>query len=186
MAEEKKQKQDKEKEKKADLKKKEQKQEKEKKQHAREEELEEILVRICGYDIPGSRNLFSGLTRIKGVSWSIANAACVILKIPRDRKISTLTKEEISKIEHFLKNPSIQKFLMNRRFDRDTGETRHYVGTELDIKKDFDIRNMKRMRSYKGVRHTAGQPVRGQRTRSHFRSRGKAVGVKRRKEAKTK
>jgi len=179
MAEEKKQKQ--EKEKKADDKKKEQ-----KKQSTREEGLEEIIVRICGYDIPGSKNLFPGLTRIKGVSWSIANAACVILKIPRNRKISSLTKEEILKIEQFLKNPSIHNFLTNRRFDRDTGETRHYIGTELEIKKDFDIRNLKRIRSYKGLRHIAGQPVRGQKTRSHFRSRGKAIGVKRRKEAKTK
>ena len=36
---------------------------------------------------------------------------------------------------------------------------------------------MKRLKLYKGMRHAAGQPVRGQRTRSHFR-RGTAVGVK--------
>ena len=45
------------------------------------------------------------------------------------------------------------------------------------MKREFDIKRMKKIKSYKGARHSAGQPVRGQRTRSHFRSRGKAVGV---------
>ena len=53
------------------------------------------------------------------------------------------------------------------------------MGAELDMRKDFEIRKMKKIRSYKGVRHIMGQPVRGQRTRAHFRKTGKAVGVKR-------
>jgi small subunit ribosomal protein S13 len=36
---------------------------------------------------------------------------------------------------------------------------------------------MKKMRSYKGIRHMQGQPVRGQRTKSHFR-KNRTVGVK--------
>ena len=45
--------------------------------------------------------------------------------------------------------------------------------------KEFDIKRMKKMRSYKGIRHASGLPVRGQRTKSHFRKKGKnkAVGV---------
>jgi len=35
---------------------------------------------------------------------------------------------------------------------------------------------LKKMKSYKGWRHSLGQPVRGQRTRSHFR-KGSAIGV---------
>jgi ribosomal protein S13 len=34
------------------------------------------------------------------------------------------------------------------------------------------------MKSYKGIRHSAGQPVRGQRTRSHFRAKKKATGLR--------
>jgi|SRR3989344_8133090 len=156
--------------------------EKEKKQvkpQPDKEMLEESLVRIAGYDVPGSRNIYAGLTRVKGVSWSISNAACLKLGFPKSKKISELTKEDIAKIEQFLKNPNIQDYLKNRRFDLETGETKHYIGSDLDMKKDFDIRRMKKIRSYKGIRHTAGQPVRGQRTRSHFRKVGKAVGVKR-------
>ena len=156
--------------------------EKEKKQvkpQPDKEILEESLVRIAGYDVPGSRNLYAGLTRVKGVSWSISNATCLKLGFPKSKKISELTKDDILKIEQFLKAPDIQDYLKNRRFDLETGETKHYIGTDLDMKKDFDIRRMKKIRSYKGIRHTAGQPVRGQRTKAHFRKVGKAVGVKR-------
>ena len=142
---------------------------------------EEFLIRISGYDVPGSRNIYAGLTRIKGVSWSISNAICLKLAFSKSKKISDLTKDEIVKIENFLKNADFKEFLKNRRFDQETGESRHLVGTDLDIKKDFDIRRMKKIKSYKGVRHTMGQPVRGQRTRSHFRKGGRAVGVKRSK-----
>ena len=96
----------------------------------------------------------------------------------KNKKISELSKPEIEKIESFFKNMQIPDFLKNRRLDPETGETKHYLGTDLDMKKEFDIKKMKKIKSYKGIRHSLGQPVRGQRTRSHFRQRGKAVGVK--------
>jgi len=150
----------------------------EKKPYKPEEERDEVLVRIKGYDIPGSKNVYAGLTRVKGVKWGIANATCVILKIPKSKKISELSKEEIKKIEEFLKDPKVKEFMMNGRNDLETGETKHFTGSDLDMRKDFDIRRMKKMRSYKGIRHTAKLPVRGQRTRSHFRKKGQAVRVK--------
>lgn len=153
----------------------------EKAKHHQEMESTEVLVRISGYDIPGSKQLYPGLTRIKGVSWIISNATCLKLGFPRTKRILELSKEDIKQIEQFIKNPTIQDFQKNRRKDIDSGETSHVIGTDLDMKRDFDIRRMKKIRSYKGIRHTAGQPVRGQRTRSHFRNRGKAVGVKRKK-----
>ncbi|MFH1290692.1 MAG: 30S ribosomal protein S13 [Nanoarchaeota archaeon] len=146
-----------------------------------EDESEEVLIRIAGKDIPGSKKIYPGLTRIKGVSWVISNAACIRLGFPRDKKISELSKEEIAKIEEFLKNPDVKDFMKNRRSDPETGETKHYISTDLEMKKDFDIRRMKKIRSYKGIRHTSGLPVRGQRTRSHFRKKGQAVAVKRKK-----
>ena len=156
------------------------KQEKEekKKQFLASQTVEESLVRIAGYDIPGSRNVYAGLTRIKGVSWSMSNATCLLLEIPKNKKISELSKEDIKRIEDFIKNPQISDFMKNRRTDFEAGETKHYTGTDLDMRRDFDIRRLKKIRSYKGVRHTAGLPVRGQRTRSHFRKKGQAVRVK--------
>ena len=58
----------------------------------------------------------------------------------------------------------------------DSGYDKHTVGPQLKLKKEFDIRRMKKTKSYKGMRHAVGLPVRGQRTKGHFR-KGKAVGV---------
>lgn len=145
------------------------------------EEEPQMLVRIFGYDIPGSKNVYVGLTRIKGISWAVANAVCIKLNLIRSKKIGDLKKDEIHKIEAFIKELPIPDFLKNRRFDPETGETTHYLGTDLEMKHEFDIKKMIKIRSYKGVRHAAGQPVRGQKTRSHFRSRKnkQAVGLKR-------
>jgi small subunit ribosomal protein S13 len=151
----------------------------------REKILAEALVRIMATDIPSNMKLYAGLTKIKGVSWSFSNVICQMLKIDKNKKMVELTEAEIKKITDFIKNPdpSIPPWLFNRRKDRETGEDKHLATTELDLQKEFDIRAMRKMRSYKGVRHSMGQPVRGQRTRGHFRS-GKAIGVQRTKVTK--
>lgn len=142
------------------------------------EEKNEVIVRILGQDIPGSKNLYVGLTHIKGVSWSIANVACIKLNLDRKKRIKDLDKKEIERIENFLKTLDTYVFLMNRRADFDTGDNRHLLGTDLDVRKEFDIKRLKKIKSYRGNRHALGQPVRGQSTRSHFRKSGVAVGVK--------
>lgn len=148
------------------------------------------IVRIMQTDIPGNKKVLAGLTYIKGVSWSISNAMCKILDLNPEKKISDLDEKEIEKIIKFLQNPSaLPLFLMNRRKDFETGENSHLIGTSLDMKKEFDIRRLKKIRSYRGLRHATGQPTRGQRTKSHFRERkGKkrVVGVQKKKEAAAK
>lgn len=68
---------------------------------------------------------------------------------------------------------------MNRRKDVESGEEKHLTGTDLDLRKDFDIKKLKKIKSYRGLRHTAGLPTRGQRTKAHFRSnRKKGSGIK--------
>lgn len=155
---------------------------KEQKEHKlkqqKEEEFLESLVRIYGKDIPGNKKVYPGLTYIKGVSWAVSNAICRILKINKNSKISELSKEQIDGIESFLQKPAIYDYLKNRQKDYDTGEPKHILTNELDMARDFDIKRMKQIKSYKGMRHALKQPVRGQRTRSHFRTTGVAVGVK--------
>ncbi len=135
------------------------------------EENTETLVRVYGYDIPDSKNIYVGLTNIRGVSWAIANAVCVKLNYPKSKKIRDFTKQELTAIESFLDNLDIPDFLKNRRKDRETGKTEHFYGSDLDMKREFDIKRLKEMRSYRGARHALKLPVRGQRTRSHFRTR---------------
>ncbi len=151
--------------------------EKPKRQESQKEE-NEILIRILGFDIPGSKNLYTGLTRIKGVSWAVANAVCIKLGFPKNKKVSELSKDDIQKIESFLGELPIYEFLKNRRTDLESGKTSHLFGTNLDMRRDFDIKRLREIKSYRGVRHALKQPSRGQRTRSHFRKRGVAMGVK--------
>ena len=139
-------------------------------------ESHESIIRILSTDIPGNKNIYTGLTKIKGVSWSFSNAICNVLKIPKNKKIKELAREEIDKISDFIKNPRLPDFLMNRRKDIESGKDKHLIGPDLDLQKEFDIKRLKKIRSYRGKRHSLGQPVRGQRTRSHFR-KNKAVGV---------
>lgn len=141
------------------------------------------IVRIAGADIKGEKQLFTSLMRIKGVGGYLANAICRIHNFDRNRKVGTLTEQEIKKIEETLKNPlkfGIPNWALNRRKDIDTGEDRHLVGPDLTFTQKQDVKKMIDIKCYKGVRHMFGLPVRGQRTRSSFR-KGKTVGVVRKK-----
>ena len=102
---------------------------------AQQQELDkgyrERIVRILAKDIEGNNKIAVGLTNIKGISWSFANAVCKVLKIDANRKIGSLTPEEIKTISDFVKNPKVPVFILNRRFDLDTGDNKHLVGTDL-------------------------------------------------------
>ena len=138
------------------------------------------IIRILAKDIRGDKDIYSGLTLVKGISWSFSNVVCKKLGIDKRKKIEDLSKDDIEKIENFIKTAEVPGFLVNRRKDLDTGEDKHLNGSDLDLQKDFDIKKMKKMKSYKGVRHNAGLPVRGQRTKSNFRKnrkKGGTVGV---------
>jgi len=141
-----------------------------------EKKEEAMLIRILATDIPGNKKVLPGLTRIKGVSWSFANSMCKVLKIDKNKEVKDLSKEEIGEIIKFVQNPKLPEFMLNRRKDLETGENKHIMGADLDLRKEFDIKRLKKIKSYKGLRHATGQPVRGQRTRSHFRE-NKTVGV---------
>ena len=181
MAEEKKQ-PEKQKEKKVDV----NKEEKKKTFLVSKEAPTGRIIRILQTDIPGDKNVYAGLTRIKGVSWSISNAVCILLKLDKTKKIETFTKEEVAKIEETLKEHKFPKFLLNRRNDFTTGEDNHLLGQGLDMEEELDIKRLKKIRSFRGLRHAMGQPTRGQSTKSHFRTnRKKGVGMKLKKPTTT-
>jgi small subunit ribosomal protein S13 len=146
------------------------------KPEVKQEKDEGLLVRILSTDIPGDKKILAGLIRIKGISWTFSNAVCNALKIDKNKKIKDLTKEEIEKISGFVARPKLPDFILNRRKDIETGESKHLIGSDLILQREFDIKRLKKMKCYRGLRHSQGQPVRGQKTRSHFRS-NKSVGV---------
>ena len=133
------------------------------------------IVRIARTGIDGTKPVAEAITGLKGVSQMYGNAIAHELDY-RDEKIGDLSDEEINEIEEELKNPDLPEWLLNRRNDRETGEDTHLVESDLELKQEFDIRRLKEIDSYKGWRHKIGLPVRGQKTKSSFRS-GSKVGV---------
>ena len=144
----------------------------------------ERIVRILAKDIEGGMTVYAGLAKIKGISWTLSNAICKILKMDKKRKIGSLTEDEVGKITAFVKNPEVPIYLLNRRKDFETGEDKHLTGSDLELRNEFDIKRLKKIKSYKGYRHVAGLPVRGQRTRSNFRrNKSKGAGIKKKPKA---
>lgn len=140
---------------------------------------EDRIIRILSKDIEGRMKIYPGLTKIKGVSWNLSNSVCKKLKIDKNRKIGSLSNEEIAKISEFIKNPKIPTYGVNRKKDFETGENKHLVGSDLELQKEFDIKRIKKIKSYRGYRHMADLPSRGQRTKSNFRkNKSKGAGIK--------
>ncbi len=143
------------------------------------QDYEGKVIRLLSKDIEGKMKIYPGLTKVKGISWSFSNAVCKKLKIDKNRKIGSLTKEEMTKIAEFIKNPEVPKQILNRRDDFETGKNKHLTGGDLELQTEFDIKKLKKIKSYRGYRHMSGLPLRGQRTRSHFRkNKSKGVGIK--------
>ncbi|MEK6934641.1 MAG: 30S ribosomal protein S13 [Nanoarchaeota archaeon] len=141
------------------------------------------IVRIINADIPGGKKIQQALIQIKGISYSFSSALCNIMNFEKSRKIGELTTEEVKKIEDIIKDPNKYKlpsYLLNRRRDPETGKDIHVTSANLKLTTEFDVKKLKSIKSYRGIRHAQGLPVRGQRTRSNFR-KGKAVGVSKKK-----
>ena len=150
-----------------------------------EEQKQELkyFVRIANTDLDGNKTISRAMTKIKGVSFRFSDVILNVAGIEKTKKAGYLTDNEVDKIEDITKDPSkfnIPSWLFNRKRDPEDGRDRHLVGTALSFTQDNDIKIMKKIKSYRGIRHSLGLPVRGQRTRSNFRkNKGKVLGVKR-------
>ena len=159
----------------------------EKTQQTKQDDLR-YFVRIANTDIDGKKQVMHGLTRIKGVGFMFSNMVCSIANIDRTAKIGYLNDNDVKKLEDVIKNPAKYNapiWMLNRRKNIEDGSNNHLVTSDLAFAVENDIKMMKKMRSYKGVRHGMGLPVRGQRTKSNFRkNKGKVLGVRIREGAK--
>ena len=140
-----------------------------------------VMIRIANTDLEGRKHIYVALRKIKGVGFMFSNAICNSLGLDKKRKAGTLEEKEIKAIEALIENPGkFPKWLLNRRKDYDTGDDLHVFGSRLKLRKEFDVKRLKKIKSYRGMRHAFGLPVRGQRTRAHFR-KGRSVGVQKKK-----
>jgi len=138
------------------------------------------IIRFVGTDIEGAQPVTYALTKIKGVGIKLANAIIEKSGISPEARMGFLSSAEVEKIEDILKNPvkyGIPLWLLNRRKDVETGKNIHLLGSDLLLQTKNDIDQMKKIRSWKGFRHSYGLKVRGQRTKTTGR-KGKAIGVK--------
>ena len=138
------------------------------------------IVRLSGTDLDGSKKLIYGLTKIRGVGVSLANAVAKAADLKAEMRIGNLTEAEVEKIEDIIADPTkygIPPRVLNRRKDLESGRDLHFVGPDLALRVKSDIDFMKDLRTWKGIRHSLGLKVRGQRTRTTGRM-GKAVGVR--------
>ena len=122
------------------------------------------MARISGVDIPKQKRGVVALTYIFGVGTSRAKQILAEAKVSEDTKVADWTDEETSNIRE-----AVGKFKIE-------GELRSEI--QLKIKRLMDIG------CYRGIRHRAGLPLRGQRTKNNSRTRkGKRKTVANKKKA---
>ena len=144
------------------------------------------IIRIANSDVSGEERLVNALTSIRGIGPRISNAIVQKLKLNPNKLAGKLDDKNVVDIENAIMNLNdyVPDWLLNRQKDYDTGEDIHPVSVELKMTHDEDLNRMKKVKSYKGIRHASGHKVRGQRTYSNGR-KGLALGVSRKKGAQT-
>ena len=143
------------------------------------------IIRVANTDLDGRKKIFYALQKIKGVGFMFANAVLRQANIPLDKLAGELTDEEVERINSVIASPlsnGIPAWMVNRRRDYESGVDKHLILGDLDFVKSNDIKRLKKIKSYRGIRHHLGLPVRGQKTKSNFRkNKGKVMGVNKKK-----
>lgn len=141
------------------------------------------IVRLSNTDVDGEKNVVYGLTGIKGIGLHMATLIADQAGIERYKKMGHLTDSQIEKIQELINklNENAPGWMLNHRKDYDTGKDIHLISSDIDMRLRDEINIMKKIRSYKGVRHESGLRVRGQRTRANNR-KGLALGVSKKRE----
>ena len=109
------------------------------------------MARIAGVDIPKQKRGVISLTYIYGIGTSRAKEILAQAKVDESTKVSDWSDEEIGNIRDAVGTFKIE------------GELRSEI--QLNIKRLMDIG------CYRGIRHRAGLPLRGQRTKNNSRTR---------------
>jgi ribosomal protein uS13 len=144
---------------------------------------EKVFFRKLRSQVDGNAKIEYGLTQIRGIGRRFAQAIVRVAKIDINLRIGAIPEKDLNRIEEIIVDPitnGIPAWMVNRKKDLVTGENLHIIGNRLELSVRRDIDRMKRIRSYKGVRHHRGLKVRGQRTKSTGRH-GLVVGVIRKK-----
>lgn len=117
-------------------------------------------VRISGIEIPVQKKVKVSMTYIYGIGDTLATKILSLARVDGDKRTKDLTDDEINRIRTVVENDTMKV----------EGELRQEIFQ--------NIKRLKEIRSYRGVRHRLGLPVRGQRTKSNAHTRkGKHIAV---------
>jgi small subunit ribosomal protein S13 len=146
--------------------------------------VENLIVRVIGKDLDGTKTIEDSLRGIKGIGQRvgrvISNKFCKENNIDKNTKLGDLKTEDVKKLEAIVSDPStagLPAWALNRQKDYETGEDKHLTMNDLDFQLRNDFGRLAEIKSYRGLRHSWGLTVRGQRTRSTHRGKGGSVGV---------
>ncbi len=116
------------------------------------------MARIVSVDLQDKKRIDFALTKIYGIGWSNVVPILKAAKVDSAKRTNELTEEEISRIQKVIEGYTVE------------GDLRRKV--------QENIKRLKEIGSYRGIRHSRNLPVRGQRTRSNARTkRGKRVTI---------
>ncbi len=124
------------------------------------------MLRLVGIDLPENKRIVIALTYVYGIGPKVAKKILEKAKISEDLRAKDLTAVDVAKLQKI-----IEEFKV-----------------EGDLRKEIreNIQRLKRIGAYRGSRHSAGLPVRGQRTRTNartLRGKRKTIGAMKKEDA---
>ena len=124
------------------------------------------MLRLVGIDLPEDKRIEVALTYVYGVGPKISKIILEKAKVDGNIRAKALTAEGVAKIQKILEEFKV----------------------EGDLRKEIreNIQRLKRIGTYRGSRHTAGLPTRGQRTRTNartLRGKRKTIGAMKKEDA---
>ena len=142
------------------------------------------IVRIAGKDLDGNLPIYKALSGIKGISHRMGTIIAVQFEkqsgVAFDSKLGLIEEDKDKELEKIVQKPEefgVPNWALNKRKDFNSGRDWHATMAELDLELRKDLQRLKMIKSYRGLRHSWGLPVRGQRTKSTHRGKGPVVGV---------
>lgn len=110
------------------------------------------MARVLGVDIPDNKRLEVSLTYIFGIGLSLSQQILKKLNLSPDLRAGKLTSEDIARLTSLIQSEYVVE-----------GDLRRQVQN--------NIKRLVSIHCYRGMRHRAGLPVRGQRSRTNARTR---------------
>lgn len=116
------------------------------------------MARIAGIDLPNEKRIEASLPYIFGVGPTLAKKIISECQIDPNTRTKNLTEDQINKLQR-----AVEKFKV-----------------EGDLRREIqaNVKRLQEIGAYRGIRHSRGLPVRGQRTRTNARTkRGKRITI---------